>query len=265
MAVNLEILKTGHESQTGAGLLLALHAAAVSLGIKVTMGPTYAGRAHWLALYGVGAADRSQARDAQVRSGGHALCWDMGYFGRKKHTGYLRVAIDHHHPQAWLDRTPARPERWAQHGIALRDDARPDGHVVLVGVGPKSHAFLGTHGWEQQKYAELCVRFPERRIVYRPKPNRPALALGCETNATGKIEDVLRGASMVVCRHSNVAVDAVIAGVPFECEDGAAEWLQGKPCTVETRLDFLRRLSWWQWTPEEMGQFLKFLREVTAK
>lgn len=265
MAFDLEILRTGHESQTGTGLLRALHDAATTLGLSVTMGPTYVGRASWLVLYGVGAEDRSQARDAQVKRGGHALCWDMGYFGRKKHTGYLRVAIDHHHPQAWLDRTPARPERWAQHSIPLREDARSDGHVVLVGVGPKSHAFLGTHGWEQRKLKELRARFPDRRIVYRPKPNRPIEPLGCEVDAVRRIEDVLRGASLVVCRHSNVAVDAVIAGIPFECEDGAAEWLQSKPYTRAARLDFLRRLSYWQWTPEEAVQCLEFLREVTAK
>lgn len=224
----------------------------------------YQGGAPWLALYGVGATDRSRARDAQVASGGYALCWDLGYFGRTKVTGYLRVSINHHHPQAWLSRTEPKPERWEAHGIELREDYSPAGPIVLVGVGPKSHKFLGTQGWELSKLKELRARFPGRRIVYRPKPGSPGAALDCETDNRPKIEDVLKGAALVVCRHSNVAVDAAIAGVPIECEDGAAIWLQGKPYTRETRLDFLRRLSWWQWCPSEAVQFLGFLKELTA-
>ena len=46
-------------------------------------------------------------------------------------------------------------------------------------------------------------------------------ALLPETGPTGTIADVLNGCSVVVCRHSNVAVDACIAGVPVECEGGA--------------------------------------------
>lgn len=263
MAFDLEILRTGQESKSGTAMLDALHNAARMLSIPVTLTQAYRGRSQWLALFGVGARDRSQARDNQVRSGRHALCWDLGYFGRTKVTGHLRVAIDHHHPQGWLSRTPPKPERWEAQGIALREDADPAGHIVLVGLGPKSHTFLGTHGWEKRKYDELRIRFPKRRIVYRPKPNRPALNLGCEVNQHAPIGEVLRGASLVVCRHSNVAVDAVIAGVPIECEDGAAEWLTGQPYTRETRLDFLRRLSWWQWMPSEAVPFLKFLQEVT--
>jgi hypothetical protein len=228
------------------------------------MSGQYQGCAQWLALYGVGATDRSMARDAQVASGRHALCWDLGYFGRTKITGYLRVSIDHHHPQAWLSRTEPKPGRWEEHGIALRQDYDHSGQIVLVGVGPKSHKFLGTQGWEQNKLKELRARFPGRRIIYRPKLGRPSAVLDCETDNRPKIEDVLRGASLVVCRHSNVAVDAVIAGVPLECEDGAAIWLQGNPYTRETRLDFLRRLSWWQWRPGESRHFLEFLKEVTA-
>ena len=74
------------------------------------------------------------------------------------------------------------------------------------------------------------------------------------------IEQVLAGARLVVCRHSNVAVDAVIAGVPFECEDGAAYWLQGKPYTVENRLDLLHRLCWWQWTCYEAPAAWRFIK-----
>jgi hypothetical protein len=78
---------------------------------------------------------------------------------------------------------------------------------------------------------------------------------------TVPIEEALVGARLLVCRHSNCAIDATIAGVPFECEDGAAWWLAGKPFTAAARLDFLHRLCWWQWRHEESAQAWTFLRE----
>jgi hypothetical protein len=71
------------------------------------------------------------------------------------------------------------------------------------------------------------------------------------------------GASMLVCRHSNCAVDAVVAGVPIECEDGAAKWLDGKPYKRRTRKDFLNRLAYWQWKASEAAQAWQFILKVT--
>ena len=76
------------------------------------------------------------------------------------------------------------------------------------------------------------------------------------------IADLLRGASLAACRHSNVAVDAVVAGVPFEAVDGAAMWLAGKDYTPANRLDFLRRLAWWQWKASEAHLAWDFAKEV---
>lgn len=264
MAFDLEVLEDGTEAPGGIEILEALYRTATGSGIPTVLTNQYRGQSLWLALYGVGAPDRAAARDRHVKRAGHVLCWDLGYFGRARRGGYMRVSIDHQHPQAWLDRTKPDPHRWWTHGIQLRQDAHPDGHLVLAGCGPKSHRFLKTDGWEQRKLDELRHRFPGRRIVYRPKRPNEGPRLHCETDGTSEIEDVIRGASLVVCRHSNVAVDAVVAGVPFECEDGAAEWLQGKPFTVETRLDFLSRLNWWQWKATEMPDFLRFLKEVSG-
>jgi hypothetical protein len=84
----------------------------------------------------------------------------------------------------------------------------------------------------------------------------------CETDASSTIEQLLCGASLIVCRHSNVAIDGAIAGVPFECEDGAAAWLKPQPYTRENRLRFLCRLSWWQWRPDEAGEAWAFIRGI---
>lgn len=218
----------------------------------------YTGSCDILMLWGYGKPENSEAVRQHTQRGGRAVCWDFGYFGRNSRAGYFRMSIDHWHPQAWLDVTPPRPERWDALGIELRDIHDPSGPIVLIGMGPKSHALLGSTGWEERKFRELKARFPERDIVFRPKPGRPAPPVPCKHD-TRPIECVLNGASLVVCKHSNVAAEATVFGIPVECEDGAATWLRGKELTPELRLDFLRRLAWWQWLPKEADECWKFI------
>ena len=105
-------------------------------------------------------------------------------------------------------------------------------------------------------------RFPGRRIVFKPKGSDP-LRLPCErADPETPIEELLRGSALVVCRHSNCAVDAVIAGVEFEAEDGAATWLRGREFTPANRLEFLQRLAWWQYKPHEAAPAWSFAKQV---
>jgi len=248
-------------------MLEALFAAARRAGTRCFRTERYEGVADWLVLFGVGHAERAPARTAHVQSGRHAILWDLGYFGRKKLEGYCRTSIDADHPQAWLDKTPNDASRWNAHSIALQEDYDPKGHIVLVGLGYKSRVYLGLTNWEQTKLAELRQRFPDRKIIYRPKPRRPSPKhswpkLDCSTDSTSPIRTLLDGASLVVCRHSNVAIDATIAGIPFESEDGAAMWLLQRPFTPENRLTFLHKLSWWQYRQEEAEKAWIFLTDI---
>lgn len=245
-------------------MLLALAEAAREAGDQVVETAQFQGKSDWLVLFGVGAAVNDQARKAQIARSGRVLHWDLGYFDRKKVVGHVRMSIDSDHPQQWLDRTEPNPERWALNGTALREDANPSGPVLLIGLGRKSREYLGASTWERDAHARLRIRFPGRRIIFRPK-GRDALRLKCEADATTPIADLLRGASLVVCRHSNVAVDAAIAGVPFEAENGAAMWLQQRDFTPANRLEFLQRLAWWQWRSTEAAQAWAFAKKVASK
>ena len=149
--------------------------------------------------------------------------------------------------------------------MPLREHADPAGPIILVGLGTKSRTYLNDEDWESRTLARLEQRFPNRRILHRPKPGHGYTKLHCERDTTTPIAELLRGASLVVCRHSNVAVDAAIDGVPFECEDGAAAWLTGKPFTPEQRLDFLRRLAWWQWRVTEAPLAWAFIVATLAR
>jgi hypothetical protein len=253
-----EYLSVGRASSHAVAILGAMHQASRMPGQATA---SYTGDHRWLMLWGVGREEHAQAWRAHS---GPVVMWDLGYFGRAKRDGYYRVSVDHWHPTPeQIERTRPDPERWDRFGVPLREDGDTAGPIVLVGMGPKSHAFTGDVGWEQRTLQRLRERFPGRRIEYRAKPGKPAARLDCARSAAGSIEEAIRGASLVVCRHSNAAVDAVVAGVPVECEDGAARWLQGRAYTAATRLDFLRRLAWWQWRVDEAAQAWQFLRKVT--
>jgi hypothetical protein len=239
-------------------LLLALKRAAKLDGWTIKETEQYEGHCDLLVLYGVGSPDGAKARWRHVKSGRRAILWDLGYFGRKKHGGSYRVSIDTDHPQAWIDGTEPDASRLERFGISLREDHHADGPIVLVGLGRKSRRYIGAPDWEAVALHDVQQRFPGRRVVFRPKPGQPPMHIGVDTDER-PIEQVLRGASLVVCRHSNVAIDAIVAGVPFEAKDGAA--LALREFTPAGRMDFLRRLAWWQWHESEGAQAWQFLKE----
>lgn len=204
-----------------------------------------------LMTYGLGHPLRRHWTEAHKAQGGRLVGWDLGYWHRDVPVAFsMRCTLDDDHPHRWIRDEPGA--RWDGAAIDLREDADPDGPIVLVGLGRKQRAMMGLHGqeWETRTLVGLRGRYPGRRVVYRPK--HPEGFPGLDV-MEGPIESVLRGASLVACHHSNVAVDACIAGVPVECEDGAAFALyRGNPApSRDQRLAFLRSLAWWQWTPLE--------------
>ncbi len=259
----LEILKAHPLSKSMAPMINGIHQAAVADGHAVTVNTQFHGGSDWLVMAGLGAKPHNAARRAQIAAGGRVLHWDHGYFDRAKVTGKMRMGIDSDHPQAWLSRTPSDSARWDAAGIKLREDYKPEGHILLVGLGTKSRDYLNEHRWEENTYRALQARFPKREIVFRPK-GKDKKKLPCRVDAVSSIESLLVGASLVVCRHSNVAVDAIIAGVPFEAVDGAAKWLADKPYTVDNRLDFLRRISYWQWRADEAADAWQFIKRIAS-
>jgi hypothetical protein len=272
VVVQLEVLKADDGARTGRAWVLPCANGASAAGLRARLRREYSGEFDWLTVYGVGDPRYGAARDAHVASGRPVACWDMGYVGKSRDMGetHTRVSLGSDHPSAkHMDRTDPDPSRWGRLGIQLREDARDGGHVLVVGLGPKSRAYLGEFGWEERALAAAAARFPDRRIVYRPKPagvgDRDSVEWPHRSEGT-TVATALRGASLVICRHSNVAVDACIAGVPVECEGGAALWLysRGAAPTRAERLDFLHRLCWWQWRFREMERAWKFLLRVSG-
>jgi hypothetical protein len=140
------------------------------------------------------------------------------------------------------------------------DVENPHGHILLVGSSPKSLK-VGAAGWSKRMASEIRDKFPKSKIVYRPKPQRVAEKVDCDDVSFGcDIQSAMSGAKLVVCHHSNVSVDAAIAGVPCVAEDGAGSAIypkklddyESQPSTKDRRI-FLSRLAWWQWSMNEIN------------
>ena len=256
----VEILLAPDVKRRGRAMLKAMIAAAESAGVEAVVTEQWERRAPWLMSYGLGHPERRHWTRQHLADGGRLIGWDLGYWDRNGVDFKMRLTVDHDHPHRLI--RPMPMERFKAAGIRLRNDFDPAGHIVLVGLGRKQRIYLDLDGqtWESAKLTALQNRFPGRRILYRPKVETEGLR-GCQT-ARGPIERVLQGASLVVCAHSNVAVDACIAGIPVECEDGAAFALyrQNTNPTHEQRLEFLRSVAWWQWSPREALQAWQFIK-----
>ncbi len=216
-----------------------------------------------LVVYGSGAPDR---REAIRQHKGNWVAFDLGYWNRED---TFRVSVNAEHPMPAQLKCCDDPSRLRESAIALRDDYCPDGHIVLVGMGPKSR--IWQPGYEAAELARIRAAYPHREIVFRPKPGKePPPGIDAPHVADGPIERVLRGASLVVCKHSNVAIDACIAGIPVVCDGGAAAALYGNDLSAPrqpspaARLRFLQQLAWWQWSRQQIssGEFWPWLERV---
>jgi len=254
----MEILIQSNMHHKGLRMLRALVESA-PVPYRVVDEPT--GKASILMTYGPGDKVRKEWLSEHRARGVTTIMWDMGYFATKDFIGGMRFSVNDWHPQHLLDRAPADCSRWDALKLPLRNDHNPKGPIILVGMGPKTRAIVDETDWETRMLKKLHKRFPKHRVIHRPKPGRPHPNLPCPTDGRTPIEVLLRGASLVVCRHSNVACDAVLAGVPFEAIDGAAKWLDGKPYTPEVRHEFLCRLMWFNWRADEAAAAWKMVMQ----
>jgi hypothetical protein len=217
-----------------------------------------------IVLWGLG-HPRAQELLREARGRGVTVIgWDLGVWKRASH---FRVSINDAHPRQYV-MAKARPlDRLHADGLVLRQDADPGGPVYLIGIGWKSADTYGEQpgAWEDRTLERIRAAWPGQRVIFRPKRGGGSHAPhGIPIAApTVSIEQLLRGAAAVYCRHSNVAVDAIVAGVPAIAEDGAAaavcpnEPALGRlPVTLplEVRTAFLGNLAWFQWSEAEIAR-----------
>ncbi len=253
-----------------ADVLLATLKRTAPAHVRATLRHTYQAGADWLVLWGPGHPARFGPMRQQLAAGGHVLAWDLAYWDRDRKN---RVSIDAAHPQAWVMRRDWPTSRWKADGLVLEQAWNPDGPVLVAGIGDKARVQYGAavDAWEAQMIAAARAR--GSLVQYRPKRATNNLPRGTTPAPNGPIEQALRGASLVITWHSNVAVDAIRLGIPVICQDGAAAAVcpsdfpaAGAPQPLERdiRDRFLANLAWYQWTPAEAPQLWTWLQAVLA-
>ncbi len=263
--MDVEVLLADDWSVRGKKIMQAMMAGAPS-DVRIIPTHSWEHRAPVLMSYGLGHPMRKSWIAEHRKQGGRVIGWDLGYWHRDVPGDFMmRLTIDDDHPAKFIEPEPG--DRFDRAGIALRDDYRADGPIILCGMGAKQRRYkgLGKQEWERKNARRLALRFPDREILYRPK--KPEEAPFTLRTSKGSIEKSLRGASLLVCSHSNVAVDACIAGVPVECEDGAARALYSARAdpSREERLGFLRSLAWWQWNCSQAPHAWDFIKRQLGR
>ena len=262
--MDCEVLICPHTASRGSAILAAMVKASSQAGITCHVSNSYKASSKWLMTYGLGHVGRRPWVDAHLKSGGRLIGWDLGYWDR---ADSMRLTIDADHPQRWL--RDFGSARFDQAKLVLRNDYHATGPIILVGLGRKQRATLGdsTMKWESNRLKEIRSAYPETQILYRPKRTENLRGV---RSVAGTIEQAIYGASLVVCRHSNVAVDACFAGIPVVCEDGIAAALYGNDLLnpihpdQSQRLQFLRNAAWWQWKPSEALYAWNFISSILA-
>lgn len=211
---------------------------------------------------------------ADYRERAKAVYVDLGYWNRRKRTrwdGYHKVAVNSRHPTEYFQRRRHPANRFEVHGCPIREWRESGRHVLVAGMSAKA-AFaegLQPHEWERETIARLR-ELTDRPIIYRPKPNWDGAKPieGARFDRETSLEDALTNCHAVVAHHSNVAIDALVAGVPCICPGGAASVLSGhaleqieNPPMPDGREQWAADLAWTQWTVEEMrsGEAIRYL------
>jgi hypothetical protein len=199
------------------------------------------------------------------RQNRRAIYIDLGYWGRRKRSrwdGYHKLVLNSRHPTAYFQRIRHPSDRFEAHHVQIRPWRTEGQHVLVVGMSAKAAQAenLQPHAWETKTIQRL-QQLTDRPIIYRPKPNWPGARPidGALFQRDVPLEEALQDCHAVVAHHSNVAVDALLAGIPCICPGGAASVLSGheleqieNPPTPDGREQWAADLAYVQWSIEEM-------------
>lgn len=195
-------------------------------------------------------------------AGATYVYWDLGYWARKfpgnPLDGYYRLAVGDWDTAVNM-RLQCPDDRWRAAGIPLRERAGRPNEILIAGMSEKaakSHGYRFNQ-WEHRLRDDIAAFGLKYPIILRPKPNKKKRGLP-------DIQKALASARIVISHHSNVSVDALIAGVPSYAVKGVgvlarhgetltADYLQ-KPYfpSDADRLQILCDIAYAQWTPAEM-------------
>ncbi len=190
---------------------------------------------------------------------------DLGYWGRRymgTRMGYHKISVNDRHPTAYFQDVRHPCDRANRLGLKL-EPWKSGSFILLAGMSARAAlvAGFGPEYWERNAVEKLR-RYTDRPIVYRPKPNwigaQPIQGAEFAHNKKD-IDVVLRDCHAVVTHHSNVGVEALVAGVPVFSDEGIASKLAlndlskiEAPNYDGDRQRFIQDAAYCQWNVVEM-------------
>ena len=194
----------------------------------------------------------------EIRARGEPyIFFDRAYFMGGTYSDQIRLTLNAYQKH-WMD-TDAETGRLKRWGVAL-EPWRPAGEFVMV-VPPSRavQSLFGIEGWLEKTLESLrgCVR----RIVVSPKDDRHKSPL----------RERLEGCHAVLTWTSNVAVEAIVAGVPAFVSKESAAWPVASDIAAldlenprrPDRERWAASLAWGQFTVDEIAGGLA--REVLMR
>lgn len=234
--------------------------------VKLINSTTFGGKISSDAAVFYGLSDRLNEVFRLYREKSTAVYIDLGYWKRRlhhKHDGYHKISVNNRHPTAYFQRHKHDDSRFKALDIEIQPWRQYGDSVLLAGMSAKASQAEGfaQEQWERDA-ARLVRAFTQRPIYYRPKPSWTGARIISGTLFQRNIElsQAFANCHAVVSHHSNVTIDAVLAGVPVFCEQGVASVMGlsdlkkiDEPIRPLGREQWAADIAWCQWTVEEIA------------
>jgi hypothetical protein len=197
---------------------------------------------------------------------------DLGYWQRRirtRYDGYYKIVVNGRHPTPYFQNRRHSDDRLKALGVAIREWRKDGEAIIIAGLSEKAARAEGLEHqtWERQAYATI-KRHTDRPIIYRPKPNcsRSRPIKGALYDKKSTPEQLFSKAHVVVARHSNMAVEALCAGIPVFVDAGVALPLSSQnlvhvesPRYPKGRRQWASDVAWTQFKLDEIKSGLPFV------
>lgn len=191
---------------------------------------------------------------------------DLGYWARHdggRYAGYHKIVVNGRHPTAYFQRNRHPNDRALRLGMNAQRWRKDGQHIIVAGMSPKGAEVDGfkAEQWERATIADL-KDLTKREIIYRPKPSWKDAKPIAGAQFSPREENVVDRFPLchaVVTHHSNVAVDALVYGIPTFCWEGVAAPMSlqdlaeiENPWRPENRDQWIADIAYTQWNVLEM-------------
>lgn len=197
-----------------------------------------------------------------IKAGRKAVYIDLGYWRREGLTGYHKISVNDRHPTAYFQKRKHNAYRANSISVSVKP-WHNGSHIIIAGMGDKAAEAEGfqVEAWERRAIEALRM-VTDRRIIYRPKPSwlRAQPIPGADYSPPSQpLDHILKSAHAIVTHHSNVAVEALVEGVPAFCWKGVAVPLASQdlklietPVRSDARQQWVNDIAFTQWNINEM-------------